>query len=190
VTHYDIEDDLVYLNDNQLFEICYPHGACQFTLPQDVFEGFGTGVIFSGDVPIGGNVGIYHLRNPKNILTSFEPAYKRNYFPQVCRYQPNKRPSLITYFLIDQKERSKELLLNAKIVTIVGVQCLIQNDKHIWEPLAQTQAFIVYVEPGPGGQDRFRNWAANCGKVEGKDFKIIPETFEGAFGQILQFNNL
>ncbi|HEX8287283.1 MAG TPA: hypothetical protein VF556_04770 [Pyrinomonadaceae bacterium] len=120
ITHYDIEDDLVNLNDNQLIEICYPHGGCQFVLPQDIFQGFETGLIFSGDANIGGNVGVYHLRNPKNILTSFEPARKRHYFPQICRYQPDKHPSLITYFLNDQKERSKELLLNAKIVTIVA----------------------------------------------------------------------
>ncbi len=59
-----------------------------------------------------------------------------------------------------------------------------------YRPLSQTQAFIIYVEPGTGGQDRFRNWANDNGKVKGKDFEIIPNTFEDAFDQILRFNNL
>ena len=94
------------------------------------------------------------------------------------------------YFIGAQKERSQELVLNAKIITIVGVQCLHQNDRHIWEPLSQTQAFLAYIEPGNWGQDQFRTWAIECGKVEDKDFKIIPKTFKDAFDHILQFNDL
>jgi len=70
------------------------------------------------------------------------------------------------------------------------VQCLYQNDEHIWKPLADTQSFLIYVEPGQAGQNQFKLWAKECGKVENKDFKIIPKTSKDAFDEILKLNDL
>jgi hypothetical protein len=52
VTYYD--DDLPPLQDNQLFEICYPHGACQFFIGQTWFQGDGD-VVFGDTAGISGN---------------------------------------------------------------------------------------------------------------------------------------
>ena len=117
-------------------------------------------------------------------------ACQSQQFPLICRYLHSKRESLTNYFIVTQKQRTQELVLNAKIITIVGVQCLQQNDRHIWEPLLQTQALLVYIEPCKSGQDQFRAWATECGKIENKDFKIIPQTFKEAFNHILKLNDL
>lgn len=183
VTFYD--DNLPPFRDNQLFEICYPHGACQFFIGQTWFTGEGD-VVFGDTAEYSGNTGANHLLK----LTNIPIACNARHIPLICRYHPSKRASVNNYFIVHQKERSQELVLHAKIITIVGVQCLYQNDKHIWDPLSQTEAFLVYVEPGNFGQDRFRAWATECGKIEDKDFKIIPKTFKDAFAHILQFNDL
>jgi hypothetical protein len=43
VTFYD--DDLPQFKDNQLFEVCYPHGACQFFMGQNWLKGEGNVII-------------------------------------------------------------------------------------------------------------------------------------------------
>lgn len=184
VTFYD--DNLPPLEDDQLFEICYPHGGCQFFIGQSWFGGEGDVVFAAGGEGLGGNTGANHLLNSTNIPIACE----RRQIPLICRYHPQKTPSVRNYFISAQQNRSQELILNAKIITIVGVQCLPQNDIHIWNPLSVTKAFLVYIEPGNYGQEQFRKWATNYGKTENKDFKIITETFKGAFEEILKLNEL
>jgi hypothetical protein len=186
VTFYDdYDDNLPEFRDDQLFEVAYPHGACQFFMSQDWIKGEGD-VVFGESSHIVGNAGANHVLKSANIPM----ACKVRQIPLICRYHPSKRASVGNYFIVIQKERSQELVLNAKMITIVGVQCLHQNDRHIWEPLSKTPAFLVYVEPGHSGQDRFRAWATSCGKVEGKSFRIISETFRDAFDGIAEINDL
>jgi hypothetical protein len=183
VTFYD--DHLPRLQDGQLFEICYPHGACQFFFPQTWFAGEGD-IVFGDTASIQANVGTKHLLKRTNI----PKACELRQIPLICRYHPTKRASVNNYFITTQKERSQELIANATIVTIVGVQCFYQTDTHLWEPLAKTHARIVYVEPGLSGQEQFKTWALGCGKQEGQDFIIIPKTFKDSFDTILKVNEL
>lgn len=132
------------------------------------------------------NVGTNHLLEVTNIPRACEARH----LPLICRYHPTKRASVNNYFITGQKERSQELIANAIVVTIVGVQCFYQTDIHLWEPLANTHARIFYVEPGPSGQEQFKTWALGCGKQEGRDFQIIPRTFKDAFDTILEVNEL
>lgn len=186
VTEYDINVELQLPDDNQLLEICYPHGACHFFLGQNVFVGFEEGLIFGEKGGVAGNVGAGHILHPPSI----RKAVEKNYHPLIRRYQPSKRPSVNNYFMDTQIDRSKELILSSKKVTIIGVQCLVQNDRHIWEPLAETPGFILYVEPLEDGQNQFRSWAKACGKIEGRDFRIDGRKFKDAFVDILEFNDL
>ena len=183
VTFYDISDDdpLFLSQAEQLFEICYPHGACQFFLAQNRFSGDGDFEVRE----ISGHTGANHLLGFEHIQT----ACKNRQFPLFSRYHPDKIPTVKNYFINTQRKRSEKLILNAKLITIIGVTCL-PNDNHIWDPLSATKTFIVYVEPGEWGQKEFRDWAVRCGKVEDKDFTIIPHTFKGAFEDILRLNNL
>jgi len=49
VTFFD--DELPILQDNQLFEVCYPHGACQFFMGQNWFKGNGN-IIFGKEAKL------------------------------------------------------------------------------------------------------------------------------------------
>jgi hypothetical protein len=186
VTYYD--DNLPPLRDDQLFEICYPHGGCQFFIAQSWFDDSkGKGhIVFGETARVEGNIGANHLLKPTNIPI----ACRDHHIPLICRYHPSKRASVNNYFIDTQKDRTKELIINSEIVTIVGVQCLYQNDEYIWNPLSDTEAFLVYVEPNTEGQSKFRYWATGCGKTEGVDFNIIPKTMKDAFEQILRVNDL
>lgn len=181
ITFYD--DNLPFLQDDQLFEVCYPHGACQFFIGQNCFEGEGDFVFSAEGKGLGGHTGANHLLKSTNIPIACE----RRQLPLICRYHPQKTASVKNYFIDIQQNRSQELILNAKVITIVGAQCL-PNDSHIWTPLAQTKAFLAYIEPY--GQEQFRKWATECGKIENEDFKIISQTFKGAFEEILKLNEL
>lgn len=183
VTFYD--DELPPLQDEQLFEICYPHGACQFFFGQTWFKGEGD-IVFGESADYSGNIGANHLLNSANILK----ACKDRHIPLICRYLPAKRASVNNYFIKEQRNRCQDLILNAIIVTIVGTQCLHQNDAHIWGPLSKTKALILYIEPEKKGQDQFRAWAIDYSKSEDKEFIIIPKTFKNAFDEIAHFNNL
>lgn len=183
ITFYD--DPLPPLRDNQLFEICYPHGGCQFFMSQSFFEGEGE-VVFGDEARMNGNVGANHILNQSNIII----VCRSRQIPLICRYQSSKRPSIKNYFVDTQKSRCQELILNAKKITIIGVQCLFPGDSHFWEPLGLTKGFIIYVEPGEASQERFREWGRAHHKIEGEHYRIISKTFKDAFESILQFNQL
>jgi hypothetical protein len=70
------------------------------------------------------------------------------------------------------------------------VQAEVRTDDHIWKPLAETRANILYVQPNEHNQRAFREWAESCSKIEGKDFIIDAGTFEAAFTQILSHSRL
>ena len=186
ITEYDIDVERNLPHDNQLLEICYPHGACHFFLGQNTFVGFEEGLIFEEYGGVGGNVGACQILHPPHI----REAVEKNYHPLIRRYQQTKRPSVNNYFMDTQFERSKELILNATKISIVGVQCLNRNDDHIWEPLAKSKAQILYVTPSKEEQNEFRSWAESGGKVYDKDFTIECNNFRDAFSKILEFNNL
>jgi hypothetical protein len=183
VTYYD--DNLPPLQDNQLFEVCYPHGACQFFMAQTWFEGEGD-IVFGETARLTSNVGANHLLDINHIPT----ACDKRQIPLICRYHPSKRPSVDNYFIRTQQARSKELISNAKVITIVGAQCFYETDAHLWGPLASTDAKLFYVEPGLSGQEQFRTWALSCDKREAHEFSIIPKTFKDAFDIIFEVNSL
>jgi hypothetical protein len=183
VTFYD-EDYLPEISDDQIIEVCYPHGGCQFFLGQAWIAGEGD-IVFADAAKYAGNVGATHILSWPRISI----ACQDRQIPIICRYQENKRPSVNNYFIVGQKERAQQMIAKAEIVTIVGVQCY-ETDKHIWGPLADTAAKLIYVEPGELGQERFRAWALVNGKQEGCDFQIIRKTFKDAFDEIVARNDL
>ncbi len=165
-------------------EICYPHGACHFIYPNN----FVTGNVREGLIlgEMSSVTGVNHIINPFNL----DSAFKANHFPLVCRYQKDKRPSFNNYFIKGQKERCGEIIASASLITAVGIQCSHDVDDHLWGPLADTKAKIMYFEPSASGCDKFRAWARSTGKAEGTDFGIVQETFHDGFLELLKCNDL
>lgn len=183
ITFFD--DNLPPLKDNQLFEVCYPHGACQFFLGQTWFNGEGN-IVFGKEARVLQKAGVNHILNYLNIPR----ACDRLQIPMICRYQSSKRPSVKNYFIDTQQERCSELILNAKYITIIGVFCSHTTDRHIWESLEHTDSFITYVNSSSYSQGLFKSWAKKNGKQEGVHCQIIPKTFRDAFQQIKKINDL
>lgn len=184
VTYYD--DELPLLTDDQLFEICYPHGACQFFLGQNWFKLEGDGnIVFGKTAEALQKAGVNHILKSENIPR----ACDMNQIPMICRYQPSKRPTIKNYFIDTQQDRCSELIVSSKHITIIGVFCSHATDMHLWEPLGRTKAFITYVNPNKDSQDQFKEWAIRNGKTENSHYRIIPKTFKDAFEEILKVNS-
>ena len=98
VTFYD--DDLPQLNDDQLLEVCYPHGACQFFLGQNWFKGEGDFIIFGPEARAEQKAGVNHILKKQNIPIACDQMQ----IPMIRRYQSNKRPSVKNYFIDIQQD--------------------------------------------------------------------------------------
>lgn len=183
VTFYD--DDLPPLNDNQLIEVCYPHGACQFFLGQNWFQGEGN-VVFGPEARAEQRAGVNHILKKQNIPI----ACDQKQIPMICRYQASKRPSVKNYFIDLQQKRTEEIFQTAKSITIVGASCSYKTDHHIWDALAKTEATIHYLAPSPESKNLFREWAEKENKMEGQDIVIKENRFKDGFEYIKSINKL
>ncbi len=183
VTFYD--DNLPLLNDNQLFEVCYPHGACQLFMGQNWFKGEGN-IVFGPTASIQQKAGVNHILRKQNIPI----ACDQKQIPMICRYQSNKRPSVKNYFIDLQQERTEKIFRTAESITIVGASCSYKTDHHIWDSLARTEAKIHYLGPSPESQNLFRDWAEKVNKIECADFIIKEHRFKDGFTYIESVNKL
>jgi len=183
VTFFD--DAIPSLNDNQLIEVCYPHGACQFFLGQNWFQGLGN-IVFGNEAKMLQKGGVNHILKYDNI----PKACELKQIPMICRYQSSKRPSVNNYFINEQQARCTELIMSSEKITIVGVLCSHKTDRHIWEALEKTTAFLSYVEPGKESQESFYKWAESNNKKENINFQVIPKTFKDAFSDIKHLHGL
>jgi hypothetical protein len=183
ITFYD--DNLPTLGDDQLFEVCYPHGACQFFLGQNWFKGDGN-IVFGPGARAKQEAGVNHILKKENIPI----ACDQKQIPMICRYQSNKRPSVENYFIDLQRKRTEELFKDANSITIVGVYCSYKTDHHIWDSLANTKAKIYYFEPSFESQRLFREWAEISKKSEDEHFAIKGNRFKDGFEYIRDINEL
>jgi hypothetical protein len=178
VDFYD--DHLPLIGDKQTIEICYPHGACHFFLGAKHF-----------DLSLGGNVtfspkgisrgGVNHLL----VRGQIEEAIRQYLIPLICRYEPIKSPAVMHNFFEIQHERYRQMVAAARSIAIVGVYCAHLTDRHLWEPLGQTQAELFYFAPFTDSAEIFRAWAAVVGKREGAEFVVVPTSFRDGFERLL-----
>jgi hypothetical protein len=183
ITFYD--DNLPRLSDEQLFEACYPHGACQFFLGQNWFTGEGN-IVFGKEARALQKAGANHILKCENI----PKACDMEQIPMICRYQSSKRPTVKNYFIDTQQNRCSELIANAKHIMIIGVFCSHTADRHLWQSLESTDAFITYVNSSSYSQGLFKEWASQNGKTETINYRIIPRSFKEAFHEIMEINRL
>lgn len=152
-------------------EICLPHGCCHIYC--DSVRGTAGGVSFSGfNVSTSGQISV--VANPGE----FNSRISNDAFPPVMSYfEPEKRTSSGANFIEVQRRRYLDLIIGANTVVVVGVKVR-QNDKHIWDAIAETNAKIVYCSGKVGG-DGFVNWSSE--KRAGKDHQVISGYFNESF---------
>jgi len=102
--------------------------------------------------------------------------------PVMSYFDPTKLTTSGRTFLEAQRARWGGLAGNAAVIAIVGVQVR-PHDSHIWAPLRDTSAQLVYCS-GQAAAERFKEWAAV--ERQGKRDRVLPDYFRRHFGEICQ----
>jgi len=162
-------------------ELCYPHGACHFSI------GFAKEWEKEPYRPNSDIVGgaIYQLIHQINIIECYtkKPLPYVRRLPLICAYEPDKRPLTNNKLIIYQHARLKNLINEAKQIIMIGINCNFA-DAHIWGLLAETQAKIIYIDPYESQIDKFAEWAKSNNKQEKTNYKLINKNFNDSFKEI------
>ena len=131
-------------------EICLPHGCCHIFCESvrgsaDAVSFSATAVTTSGPVVAVSDPARYHER------------ISTDAFPPVMSYvEPRRTTTSGTSFIENQRQRWGELARTASKIAVVGVRVR-TRDEHIWKPLADTSAELIYCG-GPSAAVEFEQW--------------------------------
>jgi len=135
---------------NQI-EVCLPHGCCHLFV-QSV-EDSASPIAFNGET----------TGAEEPVRAVFEPDEFRaricyGAFPPVMScFDRKKKNACEVSFIAAQRKRFKQAVLNCSRIAIIGLKVR-PRDKHIWGPLAQTSARIIYCSREAAAK-RFKRWA-------------------------------
>lgn len=152
-------------------ELSLPHGCCHIfcegTRASSAGVSFsGVGVTFDGPVAV--------ISNP----AEFQARINGDAVPPVMSYfEPQKTTSAGASFIRGQRERWADLAAQADVIAIVGVKVR-PRDSHIWSPIADSRAEIVYCAGSAAGGE-FRTWAASF--RAGKTSRVLTGYFAEEF---------
>lgn len=152
-------------SNSSMIEICMPHGCCNLFC--EGVKASSSGVSFS---PFGveTNGPVVSVSD----FNEFNDRIKNDAFPPVMSYfEPKKRTTSGANFISGQRKRFAELCNQAKKIVVVGLKPRF-HDIHIWNPLAETSAEIVYCGGGDSGE--FLNWSK-------KSHRAVDKALEGYF---------
>lgn len=138
--------------DNSI-NLILPHGCCN--LFNENVKGLPKNIKMNGLRVKTNLVGISPVlkNNPKD----FYSAIKTNAFPPIMSYIESGKSTMSGVdFITEQRRLYEKEVLNSDLVCIVGVK-INPRDKHIWLPLQNTSAELVYCS----GKDwkEFENWS-------------------------------
>ena len=155
-------------------ELCLPHGCCHLFC--EGVRASAEGVFFSGvGVSFDGEVSV--VDNP----TEFSQRIVGDAVPPVMSYfEPKKTTSAGVSFIQGQRQRWAQAAGSADVLAIVGVRVR-PTDEHIWNPIAETSAKVVYCA-GPSAGEEFRNWTARARPAA--DDVVLGGTFASEFESI------
>jgi hypothetical protein len=133
-------------------ELCLPHGCCHIFC--DGVRGNAGGVSFSGfGITTDGPVVV--VSNPQE----HQQRISQDAIPPVMSYfEPSKRTTAGASFIAMQRTRWRELAAQADKIVAIGIRVR-ANDDHIWGPIAQSRAAVVYCSGAAAGEE-FRGWAS------------------------------
>lgn len=135
---------------NKTIELCLPHGCCHIFC--ESVRGTAGLVSFAGM-----NVSTNGLIKIIGDQLEFQQRIKIDAFPPVMSYfEPNKQTTSGNNFIMSQRQRFFELVKEAEVIVLVGIRVR-EYDKHIWEPLGQSSAKLIYVS-GEVGKNEFVTW--------------------------------
>ena len=156
-------------------ELCLPHGCCHFFINLQLQ---GSIVLGSKNLKMDSSEPLIAIHDQsefrQRICTDKLP-------PVMCYFEPGKDARCGLSFINGQRERFHALVGSASVVAIVGVKVR-PHDRHIWNPLANTRARLVYCS-GKSDVPKFECWAKNHGR---KDYCVIPDLWAKGFDEICE----
>lgn len=133
-------------------EVCLPHGSCNIFC-----DGASTNLL-GAEIP-GVGVTTTGLVYAINDETEYKYKLDHDSFPPVMSYfEPNKSVTSGVNFIDDQKKRWCHLCSSANEIYIIGVMPR-SSDSHIWDPLKNTSAKIIYCGGVEGGV-KYQAWSS------------------------------
>ncbi len=155
-------------------ELCLPHGCCHIFC--DGARGAAGAVSFSGfGVTTDGPVVV--VSNPQQ----HEQRITQDAFPPVMSYfEPSKRTTAGATFIAAQRTRWRELAAQADKIVAIGIRVRAHDD-HIWAPIAQSRAEVVYCSGAAAGEE-FRRWASQT-RPQGQNV-VLAGYFANEFSSI------
>src|SRR3989338_2890843 len=94
--------------------------------------------------------------------------------------EPKKRTTSGADFILFQRKRFRELAQSASKIVIIGLRVQ-THDTHIWEPLAETNAELIYCS-GSRSIAEFQTWVSQ--NRENKENKVLLGYFNENFDSI------
>jgi len=161
-------------------EICLPHGCCHLFC--ESVRGSSKGVSFSG-TSVGTNGPITVITNPAD----FSSRIQGDAFPPVMSYyEPQKRTTSGMNFIESQRRRYREAVMSSEKIAIIGLKVR-PHDSHIWGPLAETPAEIIYCA-GEQSIEEFLTWSRN--QRPHLTSRTLPGNFNSKFNDLLWEMNI
>lgn len=149
-------------------EVCFPHGCCHLFC--DTAQGGSNAVSFSPFVVKTTCSKPRVISDPKE----FNQRIRRDAFPPIMSYfEPKKRSTSGANVIEHQRRRYVELVSTASKIIIVGLKVR-PHDTHVWGPLAETQAKLIYCS-GKASVGEFEEWTHTNRRDKEND------SFEGYF---------
>jgi len=155
-------------------ELCLPHGCCHLFC--EGIQASPAGVSFSG-VGVTFDGPVVAISDPEE----FQRRINGNAVPPVMSYfELQKKTSAGVSFINSQRARWAELASQANKIAIVGVKVR-PRDSHIWLPIANSAARVVYCAGAAAGNE-FRGWAA--ASRPGKGDRVLEGYFAEEFSSL------
>ncbi len=138
------------------YVLCLPHGYCCIFVNMRLE---GPIVLGSMNLRMDSRDGICVVDCPNE----FESRIQQDRLPPVMSYfEPTKAVRCGASFIKSQRDRFASLVESASAIAVVGVRVR-RHDQHLWKPLAQTNARLVYCA-GESAVPEFESWAKGCGR--------------------------
>ncbi len=108
--------------------------------------------------------------------------------PSISFIDPDKLTFVGTTFIFNRQWRYKQLVCSAKSIAIIGVHGATPDylDRHIWQPLAETKAKLIYCSLDTDG---FEAWRA-VNRPLGNDDVSLRGSFETKYEEIMRLVNV
>ena len=104
--------------------------------------------------------------------------------PVMSYFEPSKTVVTAPEFLVNQRTLLGNAIAVADTIVIVGV-AVRRHDRHIWCPLRDTPATLVYCSPDAKAISEFCGWTRET--RPGRTDVTLPSSFQDAFDEICRY---